>query len=470
MAELVWEFYREVTAQELGGAVHYYDEAGQSIYLSGGLATNTTTAEDGHWKDAVFGELIQVTTDAWTRLRLDHPINGVLFGVAAGPGGVEFLRYTYAMDISALTQSWEFSSQVDSPITQLSAEVSNAAAHFFASEMTLFEPGSRLRFGIRMGDSDVYPMATIWLDEVQYDQTAASVSITGRNTTGYKLNDQTMDELTRINNYMYGPAKFQVEKVLEHAGVTDYEVNDIGGMQFSFEFNPDDRILSALEAMVQMYSSTREPATDEFFIYLKELPTGKILVGQGFWVENFVSNGYYSFDARRDLFQRTTNKRLDAAYTQVRVTGQDENNMDLQPVVLPVKTFGKWNVGKHKTKHIKAESQMTQEELQKWAEDRALEAQYVGISENMEGPFRPQLLVGDVAEVMDTDGQTGTSLGIITEVRHSFSVSGGYRTSFSVDSGGVVTEGENYVIYPRATGAQGYNRQQTIADLIRRIK
>jgi hypothetical protein len=91
--------------------------------------------------------------------------------------------------------------------------------------------------------------------------------------------------------------------------------------------------------------------------------------------------------------------------------------------------------------------------------------QYVGIGEDFTGPFRPQLLVGDVASVVN--GTVGTNLGIITEVKHSFSRKNGFTTDFSVDSGGVVTDGGNYKVYSRAAELHGFNRKQRIMDLVR---
>ena len=72
-----------------------------------------------------------------------------------------------------------------------------------------------------------------------------------------------------------------------------------------------------------------------------------------------------------------------------------------------------------------------------------------------------------MAEVVE--GEEGTSLGLITEVRQVFSRKDGFKTEFSVDSGGVVTDGANYVVYSRAAEVSGFNRRQRVIDLVRFI-
>ena len=56
--ELVWNYYREISASGLpGGLVHYFDESSQSIYLSGGgLSTRLSDVPGGHWGEAAPGE------------------------------------------------------------------------------------------------------------------------------------------------------------------------------------------------------------------------------------------------------------------------------------------------------------------------------------------------------------------------------------------------------------------------------
>ena len=113
----------------------------------------------------------------------------------------------------------------------------------------------------------------------------------------------------------------------------------------------------------------------------------------------------------------------DSSYVRIRATGKykDENDDDvaLTPVTVDVNNFPYWSLGSHRTKHLTAPDGLTQAGLQEWAEAQAEKYQYIGIGEDFTGPFRPQLIVGDVAEVIEDN--VGTALGLITEVRQVFS-------------------------------------------------
>ncbi|WP_392654718.1 hypothetical protein [Dehalococcoides sp. THU4] len=64
--------------------------------------------------------------------------------------------------------------------------------------------------------------------------------------------------------------------------------------------------------------------------------------------------------------------------------------------------------------------------------------QFVGKIESFTGPFRPQLILGDEAVIVDSEGST--ILGLITEITHRFGKDGFY-TDFTVDSGGKLGKG-----------------------------
>ena len=260
---LVWDFYRTVgAADNTGAAVHYYDESAQSIYLNTGIATQTADVEDGHWSDAVWDDEISITNDSYTLLSADHPANGTLYMAATDGTNLYYLRYIYAMDISDLCQSGTWKSQNDNAITQLSVNVKNTSATMFASEATLFNPGAKLALHLRLGDSAPYPIATAFLDEVDYEQTADTVPISGRNVTGFKLASQTFD----LNNTFTGYSHEIAAAILDLAGVEDYVIQPGTGTQ-SFTFSYDTKILEGLQEMFAYYGWR-----------MLELPDGKIVI------------------------------------------------------------------------------------------------------------------------------------------------------------------------------------------------
>ena len=458
---LVWEFARaQPTADGLTGVVHYYDEESQSLYLNGGLSTKTAHVELGQWDDATQSAEYQITDDSLGAVRTDHPSNGTLYFAAVGDNGLEFMRYTYMMDVSSIVDSWRLSLPADSPITEVSLSVKNIGQAVFVDDYTLFHPGARITSKFAIGDSEPIWLQLAWLDEVSYDAKSATVPLSGRNTIG-RLKDQTFD----TQNQVTGKSTDTARALLEMAGITKYIIapsTQAPGTAHTFEFKPSDTLLSGVESMNDYYR-----ADDQGDWTVRELPDGTILYGYDTWLDGYVSNSYYAFNVGSDIFTRQTKKASDGAYSHIYATGKDDNGNELVPQYIVVNGFGSWKVPGHKTKHISAETAMTQSVFNAWARQRAEELQYIGIGETFSSPFRPQLLPGDIAQI--ENGDLAVLLGLITQVEHNFSRSGGFTTSFAVDSGGVVVDGANLIVYPRVASEHGYNRKQTIADLIKII-
>ncbi len=445
---LVWDFYRTIgTVDSTGAVVHYYETSAQSLYLLGGLQTQTETVPSGQWETSVLGEPLNIVDTVYTLLSADHPANGTLYLTATDGTNLYFLRYTYAMDLSDLCQSGTWSAQNDNAITQMRVQVKNVGAATFAAEATLFSPGAKLTLALQMGESEPYPIAVAFLDEVDYEQTADTVPISGRNVTGFKLTSQTFDLDSAFTGYSHEIAA----EILELAGITNYEIQSGTGTQ-PFTFSYDTKLLDGLKEMFAFYPGWR----------MTELPDGKIIIGYERFVSGFSANSYYEFHGEQEVFRRKTKKAADAAYTHVLVTGDD----GMDPVYLEVPHFPFWSLGAHKTAHVKAPSGLTAEKLAEYAAAVAEELQYVGMSESFSSPMRPQLLVGDIASVYYTGETESTSLGVITDITHSFGESG-FCTDFTVDSGGVVTDGEQYTVVSRSAVLSGYNRKQRFADLIK---
>ena len=459
-APLVWDFYREIGMDvdvKVGGVVHFYDEQAQSLFLNDGLKTRTSTVSDGQWETAVMSEPSTfINTNPYTSLGLDHPCNGILYGVAIEAGKLVFLRYIYAMDLAPILDSWSWTTQVDNAIAQFTANVQNIGPDIFGDEVTLFQPGARITLAIKMGESEAYPIGVARLDECSYEVNAELVPLSGRNSIGFCLKDQTFDDV-----YEYtGTSDAVVKAIFDYAGIKKYSIQP-GEGSMTYTFKPEMSLLEGIQQMIDYFTGS------SLVWAMAELADGTVCVGYDWWVASKQANSYYSFYAHHDVFRRKTSKMSDGCYTAVRVTGKSATDTDLTPVMAPITNFPYWALGAHRTKHIQAPKGFTQAELQIFAEMQAAAYQYVGIGEDLTGPFRPQLLVGDVAEVVDIDGVQGTSLGVITEVRQVFGRKDGYKTEFSVDSGGVVTDGENYSIYSRMADINGFNRRLRIMDLVR---
>jgi len=455
-APLIWDVVHGIGGIEnggLGALVEYFDEEYQLLYLNDGLKTMIGEVTEGHWKDATLDNTHQIelldgepSLSAW-----DHPLNGQLFGVGIENDHLIFYRYLYARELTQFVKdgSWRFRN--DSQITQLSLTLSNPGETIVTGESTLFNPGARVTVGISMGGSRPYPIGVAFLDEIDYDAQAATFSVSGRNTIGYRLNGQTFND----NDAYTGNGKQVVEWIFRLAGVSKYLVDESTAAN-DWIFAPESTFSQGLQTVFEVFVGWA----------MTELPDGTIVVGYPAFIQQYQTNSVWQFLAGTDVVKRRTRKNADAAFTLVRVTGIDADGNTLAPITLPVRNFDYWALGASKTKHVRASDGMTQEQLRDFALQTAADLANIGVGETFTSPMRPWILVGDIASISD-DGSESEDLGIITSITHRFGESG-YFTDFSVDSGGVATSqtrsGDVYTT--RSASVNGYNRRQDMADLI----
>lgn len=459
---LVWEFNRALTVMDgasVGGIAHFYDETAQDIFtLSGGMYTRLTTPTDGHWRDDELSTPSQaIDTVTYSRLGLDHPVTGAVYFAADVSGQLRFMRYVYASDIGSICDSVTHTQQIDNPITQITASVKNVDNDWFDNEATLFNPGARLTLGVSFGEGMVYPIGTANLDECTHDPQGATVPISGQNSIGFYLKNSTFGTSAGTFTGVYQDV---IAQWFALAGIRKYTLYQ-GAGDITVKIKPTDTFLAAVDYLHgTVYYNNSYPMA------IRETADGTVLAGYCSWMDTWLPPSYYTFVVGKEVFRRKTKKTADGAYSGVYVTGKDADGADLTAVQVSVNNYAYWYLPTHKLKHITAPSTVdTQAELQWYAEKQAEAMQYVGIGEDFTGPLRPQLLVGDVAELSE-DG-VGVTLGIITEVKHTMGEKG-FTTQFSVDSGGVVTTTDGKV-RTTASAAYGYNRKRRITDVIAKI-
>lgn len=170
---------------------------------------------------------------------------------------------------------------------------------------------------------------------------------------------------------------------------------------------------------------------------IEELYDGKIVVGDEKFIATYKPIGHYTFTRELDVKTRSIDRSMDDIYSRIGVKYQVDK-ADAY-VFVTVKTWPAWVVPSHRTNFIDAPEGATQQQAQALAESTALDMQFVGIGEELDGPIRPELLVGDIAQISEDGGSTSTITGIITEVRHNMGEDG-FFTSFYTDSGGTVMQ------------------------------
>lgn len=457
---LVWDFYRKTgESGVVGGVVHYYDGTAQSLFNSNGLKTQFAEIVNGHWGSANWSDEHAINNESYVDIGFDHPYNGIMFGAEVSGGNVYFVRYLYAMDCTDLISSGNISYKNDSAAVQFKANIMNINEAIFMDDATLYQPGAKITFNIIVGEEEPYAMCVAYLDSVDYNINSATVPISGRNSIGFKLMQSTFDDVTEIS----GATHQVVAKIMEMAGVVNYVVQEMHDSR-KHEFKPDQTLMSGLEQVCDL----------NFDWKIAELPDGTVIVGSTSFVSNYQTNGYYifkmyergegsAFAINRSLFKRKVKRSCDAAYTKVRITGRDADGNDLVPVIVPVENYSYWNIPRYKTYHESAPDGLTQNELQSYAEDVAARLQLVGIGEEFTCSLQPQLLIGDVA-AFDNGDDTMTPLGIVTDVKHSFGKSG-FTTDFATDTGGLLVN-SRAALFTKTKSLNGYNRKQTLKDLI----
>ena len=91
---IVWEFYKKIeNANEMGGLVHYFDTTAQKLYLNNGVRTRTTTVQNGHWKDTIYGEEIVLNQDNYDSISIDQTTSNEFHMTGKIGNSLYFMRY-----------------------------------------------------------------------------------------------------------------------------------------------------------------------------------------------------------------------------------------------------------------------------------------------------------------------------------------------------------------------------------------
>ena len=451
------------SADGTGATFHFYDTKAQMIYPNSGLQYKAGSVPEGHWEDLSLGNEIELEDVNYEILKSDHPATGSLYMVGlrrtTNHDTLYLFRYDYLRDISELVENATLTMQVDNPITQISANIKNIKDSLFTIESSLFTPSSKLWLGIAYGGAAVTSLAIGYTDEINWRYGAKTVSLSGRNTVGYYLKDQTFDEKIVYND----TAINVLEAIFARFGITDYYIDPLGTSNVEIEVAPTDTALKAIQTISDLLSDAETTGAQWD---IEEMYDGHIVVGFDAFRGTYIPRGHYTFDGKNDVFAQSIDRSTDGAYAQVRCTGTDANKNELTPAVASVTNWRYWSVSPHKTYHAPKVEGTTQAELNAYAKSLARQLKYVGRKIHYKAPLRPQLVIGDVAEVTNgiEMGEEANMLGTITEIRHNFGERG-YFTEFTLDSGGDATT-VGTAVYSTGKANKGNNRKKRISDFI----
>lgn len=466
----LWQSLQEraSSVEGVGGIAHYFTEEAQSFYLKNGIAQTELDIEKGHWQELVPEAESLVSDDTFSQLSWHHPSMGTLYGTAILPGDDDatilyLLRYEYAKDIGHLIQNGKYSMQVDNPITQFNGDIKNYDSSAFTKPTTLYQIGARLELGLTMGDSAVYGLARMTVDEVDFQYNKPTVGISGRNQVGAILNDETFNIKDTKTDTIHNVCAY----VLDYFGIENYVI-DANANNIKVEINPSDTGLKVLQDICDKASGYENGSDWD----IEETYDGTIIIGYNSFRSQYLKKSVYAFDGRASLFKRSSQRAVDGAYSKVYVTGKDSNNNDLEPVIEPVETWNYWAIGANKT-YFAQMDKTTPAELARYAKVLAKQLKKTGLNESYTTTIRPQLLVGDYA-VVDENGEE-TDIGIITQVTHNMGEKG-FTTDFVADSGGdkqtlitrsVGAAAANEQVYTSTRRNNGDNRKKRLMDFIK---
>lgn len=413
--------------------VQFPKTEGQVFFISNGLLYGTPSNRlHGDFDSPIWQETVYISPKGDTglsNLELKALSGFGIVGCYRTPTAQKLLINEYMFEMDKYLDSGSIKFSMDTPITSFALSLENPLNEnpeyegnvAISEESSLLSPGSKVVFEFIIGDSEPYPMGTFYVDRSNFELLGESINVDGRNIIGKALGDQSFDE---ENTYPYQILHQALNSILTKANINADEIfiehtTAYAGYSFDFNMSYLDGIMEILKALENWQ--------------IKELVDGTIVIGSGTYA-GFARNSSYVFERDKDIFSRNIVRDDQEAYRRVCVHNRDFSIK----VYRNVQTYTGWNLQANKTLYINVPEGTSLTDAESYANQIADSLQYVGKIESFTGPFRPQLLLGDQAVIVNSEGST--SLGLITEITHRFGKDGFY-TDFTVDSGGKLGKG-----------------------------
>ncbi|HZJ82182.1 MAG TPA: hypothetical protein VFD57_00080 [Clostridia bacterium] len=433
--QLDFEIIEQVGQGSYPDLIHFANTQAQIFYIKNGLIEGNPTDKIpyGEWEDVSFQGGINVSPDD----NMSHFQVDVLpgFGVIGGykqnaKNQHKLLIYEFAYEMDRYLSNGSIKYTSDSPISSFNLDLENPDIKdpeypgniAIGERNTLLSPGAKVTFIFSMGDSEPYEIGTFYIDRSNFTLLSETAKVEGRNLIGKALKDQTLDEDNQFNtNYIH----LIIEEILENAQLDrdQYQI-EIVSDRYSLKFSPNTDILSVMEEIFKVTGDWK----------IEEQTDGTIVIGSEDYA-GFKSHGIYSFYRDKDIFSRDIVRDDMESYRRVCVYTKDFE----MSYYADVDIYQGWNLLENKTLYVEVPEGIRLVELQRYANELKKRIEEVGKIETFTGPFRPYLMVGDGANIIDDKGTE--DLGLITEIEHKFGKNG-YYTNFTVDSGGQVGRGK----------------------------
>lgn len=437
--QLTFEYVQNVGVGNEADLIHLWDNEANLLYTKDGrMRSKYAYTPNGEWDNREFQGDVDVSIHNNIKsFRIDNMGGWGAVGSYKQntTGNLEddkhyLLIYEYQQDVSEYLKNGSIKSSTGNPINGFSLTLENAKhpneehkGNVVMNEKNnALQPGSKIIFKFGMGEGiPDYELGTFYVDRADFTLLSETASIDGRNLIGKALKDQTLN----------GNSKTQLEAVSEklkdmlknsNLKSTDYIVQNTT-KKLKFEFEPNKTVSSAIDEILKAMVNWQ----------MEERVDGTIVIGEPTF-SGFQTRGIYTFNRNEDIFSRQIVSDDQSSYRKVCVHDSKWNVEVYEDVVV----YTGWNLQSNKTLFVQVADGTSLANAQAIAIDVASRLESVGKIESFSGPFRPQLLVGDGATIIDDDGTT--NIGLISEITHNFGKSG-FTTDFTVDSGGRLGRG-----------------------------
>ncbi len=429
------EYSGEIGQGNYPDFLQFYDTVGQQFYVKNGqiYGKSSNKIDNGEFDTMVWQDENNVSPPNdidISQLELKTLTGfGVVGSYLNSDNKQVMIIYEFQQDMSKYLNSGSIRFGIDTPIASFNLSLENPIDEeteidgpvAINEKTSLLSPGAKVIFSFSAGDDlEEVELGSYYIDRSSYDVLSETVSVNGRNLIGKALKDQTLNENTYTG---YNTITDIINTMMINSNLTieQFEVEDNTDHR-RYEFEAYKEVLGALEEIMKSLVNWK----------MEETVEGEIIVGSPSF-GMFPQRGIYNFYRNKDIFSRQINRDDQGSYRKVCVHTQDWSTQ----VYKPVSVFSGWNLQSNKTLFVQIADGTSSTNANAIATELANRLENVGKIESFNGPFRPHLLVGDEARIIDGDIE---SLGLITEINHNFGKQGFY-TSFTVDSGGRLGRG-----------------------------
>lgn len=214
--ELAFDVVQQIGSGAQPFAMHTPENIVQVTYVgeNGSIFAKEASVPMGQWKDLEFSPAYMICDDVNVEHMKLKYVAGSIFVVWKNatikdevvpyvPGVVNSMRHRFAVwemrqDLSKYLIDGDISFRLDDPVASLNINFENPKYAVSQEEDTILTPGTCITLFFRSGDSARYIMGRYYVDRNSMGVTDSDTSVSGRNSIGKLLKDQSFDD---ENNY-----------------------------------------------------------------------------------------------------------------------------------------------------------------------------------------------------------------------------------------------------------------------------